>query len=109
MTQGKRIDAQRALRSDPLLPTPLVDDLEVGYRIGVGACGQAGARAWLGTLGQPSSGIQARARPTVRSDRRGLLWYFRRRIFEKWLCFVKKVLSSPAATALPVATKRYRN
>ena len=47
--------------------------------------------------------------PTVRGDRRGLLWCFRRRIFEKWLCFVKKVLSSPAATALPVATKRYRN
>ena len=46
---------------------------------------------------------------TVRGDRRGLLWCFRRRIFEKWLCFVKKVLSSPSATTLLVATKRYRN
>jgi hypothetical protein len=47
--------------------------------------------------------------PAVRGDRRGLLWCFRRRIFEKWLCFVKKVLSSPSATTLLVATKRYRN
>jgi hypothetical protein len=34
--------------------------------------------------------------PTVRGDRRGLLCCFRRRIFEKWLCFVKKGLRSPS-------------
>ena len=47
--------------------------------------------------------------PTVRGDRRGLLWCFRRRIFEEWLCFVKNVLEPPAATALLLAKKRLRN